>query len=634
MFGSLKIQTGDIIGLDQLTKKLFAFSYQRVRLVGERGDFSQRGGIVDVFPWTHDNPIRIELIGDRVESIQTFNVFTGKTISPYQNVTILPRGKIDVRKIKRQKFEFGEISPGKTFFDIKKGDFVVHINYGIGKYIGIKKIRTDKKMRPHLVIEYADRDKLYVAYSQKRLVQKYVGLGGRGPKLSKLGTKRWERTKIITRRAVDDLAGQLLELESKRRSKKGFHFLPDTDWQKELEQSFEYSETPDQVQSTIEVKKDMESVAPMDRLLCGDAGYGKTEVALRAAFKAVMSNKQVVILVPTTVLAEQHFRTFNKRLDKYPVNAQVLSRFKSRKEQKEILDGLSNGLVDIIIGTHRLLSKDVKFHDLGLVIVDEEQRFGVVHKERLKYFKQLVGVLTLTATPIPRTLYMSLMGIKDMSTIDTPPKERVPIETYVEFYNQEKVRKIILRELDRKGQVYFIHNRVKSIAAVNQRLRGLLPQASIAICHGQMPEKELSTKMRDFMDGKIDILLSTSIVESGLDIPNVNTIIVDRADMFGLADLYQLRGRVGRFTKKAYAYFLIPKNIPLTKEAKKRLTAISKFTELGSGFKIATEDLEIRGAGNLLGREQHGWIMTVGFDLYCKILKEAINRKRTEAELK
>jgi len=634
VFGSLKIQTGDIAGLDQLIKKLFAFSYQRVRLVGERGDFSQRGGIIDVFPWTHDNPIRIELIGDRVESIQTFNVFTGKAITLYQKVIILPRGKIDVRKIKRQKFEFGEVSPGKTFFDIKKGDFVVHINYGIGKYIGIKKIRTDKKMRPHLVIEYADGDKLYVAFSQKHLVQKYVGLGGKGPKLSKLGTKRWERTKVITRRAVDDLAGQLLELESKRRSKRGFHFLPDTDWQKELEESFEYTETLDQVRSTIEVKKDMESAAPMDRLLCGDAGYGKTEVALRAAFKAVMSNKQVVILVPTTILAEQHFRTFNKRLGKYPVNAQVLSRFKSRKEQKEILDGLSNGLVDIIIGTHRLLSKDVKFHDLGLVIIDEEQRFGVVHKERLKYFKQLVGVLTLTATPIPRTLYMSLMGIKDMSTIDTPPKKRVPIETYVEFYNQEKVRKIILRELDRKGQVYFIHNRVKSIVAVNQRLRGLLPQASIAICHGQMPEKELSTKMRDFMDGKIDILLSTSIVESGLDIPNVNTIIVDRADMFGLADLYQLRGRVGRFTKKAYAYFLIPKNIPLTREAKKRLTAISKFTELGSGFKIATEDLEIRGAGNLLGREQHGWIVTVGFDLYCKILKEAINRKRTEADLK
>jgi transcription-repair coupling factor (superfamily II helicase) len=631
MFATLELQVGKTVNLSQLVKKLFDFGYSRVESVSERGDFSQRGGIVDVYPWTHDSPLRVELIGDKIGYIQSFNIFNGKGVSNHQKVILLPQGKIDIRWIKRKRFELGEVSPIRSFFDIRKGDYVVHINYGIGRYLGVEKLKTtDNLIRNHLVIEYAGRDRLYVPLSQKYLVRKYVGLGRGLPRLHRLNTKDWQRTKVRAARAIGDLARGLLELEAKRKSREGFRFSSDTDWQKELESFFEYEETPDQCRTTVEVKKDMESATPMDRLLCGDVGYGKTEVALRAAFKAVMDNKQVAILVPTTILAEQHFRSFYKRLRRYPVNIQVLSRFKSRREQKDILNGLSRGQVDIIIGTHRLLSADVKFHDLGLLIIDEEQRFGVAHKERLKLLRELVDVLTLTATPIPRTLYMSLVGIKDISVINTPPQKRIPIETYVEFYEKTKIKKAILRELDRNGQVYFVHNRIEGINKVEENLRSLLPpQVSTIICHGQMPEKELSRRMVDFIDGKIDILISTSIIESGLDIPNVNTIIVNRADMFGLADLYQLRGRVGRFTKEAYAYFLIPRNFILTVEARKRLEAISKFTELGSGFKIATEDLEIRGAGNILGPQQHGWVIAIGLDLYCEILKEAIEQIKT-----
>lgn len=594
--------------------------------MAERGDFSSRGGILDIYPWTHDNPLRIEFDEDKIDRIMSFHILSGKSIFFFQNVTILPKGKVDIIKLKRTRFEIGETSPISSFFDIRRGDYVVHINHGIGKYLGIEKIRANGHPKDHLAIEYADHARLYVPYEQKDLLQKYVGISGRPPKLYKLHTNEWQRTKERTARAIGDLAQELLSMQVKRSIMSGFKFSPDTDWQGELEASFQYEETPDQARSTLEIKKDMELAGPMDRLVCGDVGYGKTEVALRAAFKAVMDNKQVALLCPTTILAQQHYNTFCGRLKDYPVNIQVLSRFKTRKEQNEILEGLVKGAVDIVIGTHRLLSRDVRFHDLGLVIIDEEQRFGVRHKEKLKRLRELVDVLTLTATPIPRTLYMSLMGVRDTSIINTPPKNRIPIETYVEFYDDRIVKRAILRELERGGQIYFVHNRVKGIERVAKRIANLLPEAKIAICHGQMHGRDMERVMCAFIDKEIDCLVSTAIIESGLDIPNTNTLIVNRADTFGLADLYQLRGRVGRFEKKAYAYFLIPKNLVLTRDAQRRLDAIEKFTELGSGFKIATEDLEIRGAGNLLGREQHGWIMAVGFDLYCAILRESIKQ--------
>lgn len=624
------LHVGQNLRLTSAIKTLFDFGYERVGLVAERGDFSSRGGILDIYPWTHDNPLRIEFVGDKIDRIMSFHILTGKSISFFQNVTILPKGKVDILKIKRARFEVGEVSPISSFFDIRKGDYIVHINHGIGKYRGMEKIKTDGRARDHLAIEYADHARLYVPYEQRQLVQRYVGISGRPPKLYKLHTNEWQRTKERTARAIGDLAQELLGMQAKRSIMSGFKFSPDTDWQRELEASFQYDETPDQARSTQEIKKDMETARPMDRLVCGDVGYGKTEVALRAAFKAVMDNKQVALLCPTTILAQQHYNTFRGRLKDYPVNVQMLSRFKTPKEQNEILEGLVKGVVDIVIGTHRLLSMDVRFHNLGLVIIDEEQRFGVRHKEKLKRLRELVDVLTLTATPIPRTLYMSLMGVRDMSTINTPPKNRIPIETYVEFYDDRIVKRAISRELERGGQIYYVHNRVNGIERIAKRIAELLPRVKVAICHGQMHERDMERVMCAFIDREIDCLISTAIIESGLDIPNTNTLIVSRADTFGLADLYQLRGRVGRFEKKAYAYFLIPKNLVLTRDARRRLDAIEKFTELGSGFKIATEDLEIRGAGNLLGREQHGWIMAVGFDLYCAMLRESIGKFGTD----
>ncbi|MCK4422620.1 MAG: DEAD/DEAH box helicase, partial [Candidatus Omnitrophica bacterium] len=413
-----------------------------------------------------------------------------------------------------------------------------------------------------------------------------------------------------------------------RSSLTGYGFSRDAKWQNEFEKKFPYKETPDQLVSTIQVKRDMEAAKPMDRLLCGDVGYGKTEVALRAAFKAVMDYKQVVILVPTTILAQQHYNTFTQRLSDYPINVQMLSRFKTQSEQKVIIKGMSEGEVDIVIGTHRLLSDDIVLKNLGLVIIDEEQRFGVGHKEKLKHLRLMVDVLTLTATPIPRTLYGSLVGVKDMSIITTAPKDRVAVKTCVTYFRDELVKDTIVRELDRGGQVYFVHNRVESIGGVADNIQKLVPGARIAVGHGQMANNQLEQVMRDFIDYKTDILVCTTIIESGLDIPNVNTIIINRADVFGLSDLYQLKGRVGRFKKQAYAYFLIPEDKVLNQDAQKRLEVIEKFTDLGSGFKIAIEDLEIRGAGNLLGHEQSGYIYAVGFDLYCKMIKNAVESQR------
>jgi transcription-repair coupling factor (superfamily II helicase) len=469
-----------------------------------------------------------------------------------------------------------------------------------------------------------------VPIHQADRLSRYVGATDRLPRLHRLGAARWAQVKARAKRAVEDIARELLELYAAREVVPGHAFPPDHPWQAELEASFPYIETEDQLRAVEEIKTDMEQSKPMDRLVCGDVGYGKTEVALRAAFKAVMGHKQVAILVPTTVLAQQHYTTFQERLKPFPVEVEMLSRFRSRREQGEILKKLQAGTTDIVIGTHRLIQKDVAFKDLGLLIIDEEQRFGVTHKEKLKQMRTEVDVLTLTATPIPRTLYMSLTGVRDMSTIDTPPEERLPVKTHVGEYDETLIRKAILRELDRGGQVYFVHNRVMSIRQVAQRLERIAPEATLAIGHGQMPVAKLEQVMLDFAAGKTDILVCTSIIESGLDIPNVNTLIINRANMFGLADLYQLRGRVGRGARRAYAYFLYDHPHRLTDTARQRLQTILEASELGAGFGIAMRDLEIRGAGDLLGTRQHGHIAAVGFDLYCRLLAQAVQNLKEE----
>ncbi|MCY3556714.1 MAG: transcription-repair coupling factor, partial [Gemmatimonadetes bacterium] len=461
-------------------------------------------------------------------------------------------------------------------------------------------------------------------------VQKYVGSDGEAPTLSKLGGRAWEQAKKRTRKAVRAIAEDLVKLYAARQASPGFSFSADTPWQREMEDSFIYVDTPDQEQASLDVKSDMEKAVPMDRLICGDVGYGKTEVAIRAAFKAVQDGKQVAVLAPTTILAQQHLTTFTERLADYPVNIRMLSRFVPPREQKAVVAGLSKGEVDIVIGTHRLISGDIDFSDMGLLVVDEEQRFGVVHKERLKQLKTSVDVMTMTATPIPRTLHMSLVSARDMSLITTPPRDRLPVHTEVVRFNEEVICEAIMREVDRGGQVFFVHNRVQSIEAVAEFLRRLLPQVSFVVGHGQMQERELEQVMIDFLDRKYDCLVSTMIIESGLDIPSVNTILVNRADRFGLAQLYQLRGRVGRSNHRAYAYLMIPAAGTVTPDARKRLAVIAEYTALGSGFHIAMRDLEIRGAGNLLGTEQHGFISSIGFDLYCRLLKEAMQDLKGE----
>ncbi|MBI5124313.1 MAG: transcription-repair coupling factor [Candidatus Omnitrophica bacterium] len=568
--------------------------------------------------------MRIELEGAKVEKIRSLDPVTYEVIEDHKAAIILPIKGIAKKKLQKRILASGEESPIDNFVDIEPQDYVVHVDHGIGKYIGIEKVKIEKNYVEHYVIEYADGDKLYVPYADLNKVQKYVGFERRPPKLYKLGSKLWKSVKDRVRSGVNAVALELLELQAKRSAAKGFKYSTDTQWQEEFEKEFPYKETPDQTRSTIELKRDMESTKPMDRLLCGDVGYGKTEVALRAAFKAVMDNKQVAVLVPTTILAEQHYNTFSTRIKKYPVRVEMLSRFKTAQEQDGIVKGIAGGAVDIVIGTHRLLSGDIKFKNLGLVVIDEEQRFGVRHKEHLKTLRLSIDVLTLTATPIPRTLYLALMGGRDISIINTPPSDRLPIETFVTYYDDNLIRNAILKEKKRGGQVYFIHNRIEGIDRIAKKISELVPEIKIAVAHGRMHVDELEETMMKFIKGAIDCLVSTTIIESGIDIPNANTLIINRADMFGLADLYQLRGRVGRFTRGAYAYLLIPKQFVLSMESQKRLNAIMKFKNLGSGFKLAMEDLEQRGAGNILGTEQHGYIYSVGFDLYCRLLKSAI----------
>lgn len=555
---------------------------------------------------------------------------------PIQKLAVLTEEELFNKKVKRTKRrqKLSNAERIKSYSELKVGDYVVHVNHGIGKYLGIETLVINGVHKDYLNIRYQGTDQLYVPVEQIDLIQKYVASEGKEPKIYKLGGNDWKRVKNKVQSSVQNIADDLIKLYAEREASKGYAFSPDGDMQREFEAAFPYEETEDQLRSILEIKKDMERERPMDRLLCGDVGYGKTEVAIRAAFKAIADGKQVALLVPTTILAQQHYETMRERFQDYPINIGLLSRFRTRKQQNETIKGLKAGTVDIVVGTHRILSKDITYRDLGLLIIDEEQRFGVTHKEKIKQLKTNVDVLTLTATPIPRTLHMSMLGVRDLSVIETPPENRFPVQTYVMEYNGGLVREAIERELARDGQVYFLYNRVEDIERKAEEISMLVPDARVTYAHGKMTENELESVMLGFLEGEFDVLVSTTIIETGVDIPNVNTLIVHDADRMGLSQLYQLRGRVGRSNRVAYAYFTYRKDKVLTEVAEKRLQAIKEFTELGSGFKIAMRDLSIRGAGNLLGAEQHGFIDSVGFDLYSQMLKEAIEERKPGYEQK
>ncbi|WP_078378386.1 transcription-repair coupling factor [Sutcliffiella halmapala] len=555
---------------------------------------------------------------------------------PLQKLVVITEEELFKKKAKkpknRQKLSNAERI--KNYSELNVGDYVVHINHGIGKYLGIETLDINGLHKDYIHIKYQGSDKLYVPVEQIDQVQKYVGSEGKEPKVYKLGGTDWKKVRTKVESSVQDIADDLIKLYAEREASEGHSFSPDGEMQREFEATFPYQETEDQLRSIHEIKLDMERTRPMDRLLCGDVGYGKTEVAIRAAFKAIMDEKQVAILVPTTILAQQHYETIRERFQDYPINIGLLSRFRSRKQQTETMKGLANGTIDIVIGTHRLLSKDIKYKDIGLLVIDEEQRFGVTHKEKIKQLKANIDVLTLTATPIPRTLHMSMLGVRDLSVIETPPENRFPVQTYVMEYNGNLVKESIERELARGGQVYFLYNRVEDIERKADEISMLVPDARVIYAHGKMSENELESVMLQFLEGEAEVLVSTTIIETGVDIPNVNTLIVFDADRMGLSQLYQLRGRVGRSNRVAYAYFTYRKDKVLTEVAEKRLQSIKEFTELGSGFKIAMRDLSIRGAGNLLGAQQHGFIDSVGFDMYSQMLKDAIDERKGNPEQK
>jgi transcription-repair coupling factor (superfamily II helicase) len=575
-----------------------------------------------------------EMLGDAPARLGVGLVSAGFTL-PGAGLAVLTDHEIFARyrRRRRRARRTGGLSAAELS-QLKPGDFVVHEDHGVGVYRGMKRLTLGGQETDCLELSYAEKDTLYVPVHQLALVSRYAAGEGARPSLHRLGSAQWQKTKARARKAIEDMADELLKAYAARRALPGHAFKPDTVWQRELEASFPYEETPDQLTAIEDVRRDMEAGSPMDRLICGDVGYGKTEVAIRAAFKAVQDGKQVAVLVPTTILAQQHGITFRERLADFPVRVEVLSRFRTTREQKEVVAHLASdtGRVDIVIGTHRLLSKDVRFADLGLVVIDEEHRFGVAQKERIRQLTRTVDVLALTATPIPRTLNLSLAGGRDMSVIETPPQNRLPVHTEVLEFDPEVITDAILREIDRGGQVFFVHNRVETIYNAALQLQQLVPQVRVGVGHGQMSERELEHVMLEFTEGRLDVLVATMIIESGLDIPTVNTLIVDRADTLGLAQLYQLRGRVGRSSHRAYAYLMVPGRRVLTEEAEKRLRVIEEFDELGVGFKVALKDMEIRGAGNLLGPEQHGHILGLGFDLYVKLLEEAVAQLRGEVE--
>ncbi len=546
---------------------------------------------------------------------------------PENKLLLLTESEVFGTTKKKNKVKHkGKKNKIETFSDLKIGDYVVHEYHGIGQYIGIEKLNVQNVKKDYLCVKYKGEDKLYVPVDQLSLIQKYIGSDSVVPKVNKMSSQDWSKVKERTKKAIEDMAGELIELYAKRKMVKGYSYSQDTEWQKDFEYKFPFEETDDQLRCITEIKKDMEKSQPMDRLLCGDVGFGKTEVALRAVFKAVMDGKQVAILVPTTILAQQHFSNVIDRFRGFPIKSEMLSRFRSASQQKKIIDGVNKGLIDIVVGTHKLLSKDLKFKDLGLLVVDEEQRFGVKHKEAIKQLRANIDVLTLSATPIPRTLHMSMIGIRDMSLIEEPPGDRTPIHTYVIEYSEGIIRDAIERELSRGGQVYYVHNKVVDIESVARKIRELVPNARVVVGHGQMQERELENVMISFVNKEYDVLVCTTIIETGMDIPNANTLIIDYADNFGLSQLYQLRGRVGRSNKTSFAYLTYEKNKVLTEIADKRLKAIREFTEFGSGFKIAMRDLEIRGCGNILGAEQHGHMLAIGYDLYVKFLERAVKK--------
>jgi len=631
-----RLRVGETIARDELLVQLAALNYREQKAVEEPGDYAVRGAVIDVFPLSYRAPLRIHFHLDQIESIRDYSIHEGKNLTSFEELFLLPVTESFLKRRARLRAHYEDYEVVSELGQIRIGDYVVHLDYGIGQFLGTKTLKISGQLQKCLAIQYANEEIIYLPFSQHELLERYIGVEGKRPRLTRLHGKEWVKIKERTRLAVRGIARDMVNLQAKRSFMPGFGFPEDSDLQSEFENTFPYEETPDQRKATDEIKRDMESSKPMDRLLCGDVGYGKTEIAARAAFKAVTAGKQVAFLVPTTLLAEQHYLTFKRRLKEMPVEVELLSRYRDPKNQKQVIAKVKEGKIDIIIGTHRLLSKDVSFKELGLVIIDEEQRFGVRHKERLKFMRETVDVLTLTATPIPRTLYLSLLGVRDMSLIQTPPKQRLPIVTEVLEFDELRIRQTFERELERKGQIYFVHNRVQSIEKIHEFLKKLLPEVSFGVAHGQMPVSSLEQVMSRFTDGKIDCLISTNIIESGIDIPNVNTIFVNRADTFGLADLYQLRGRVGRFrtARQAFAYFMVPKNWVLTQDAEKRLSAIERFSELGSGIKIALEDLEIRGAGNVMGHEQSGFIYQVGFDLYCRMLKQAVEEAKQFVGLK
>ena len=605
----------------ELPEKLSALGYERVDAVTMPGEFSVRGGLIDIYSLTRLRPIRLDFFGDKLESIHYFSPIDQQLDDSVLKETIAP------------VMSEGQVDYGKRIRDYQElaaGDYVVHRHSGIGKYIGTETLLINGVHRDYLHLQYAKSDKLYVPIEQIDLVQKYVCNEGTTPKISTLGSGDWERIKRKTSKLVEDMAEELLELYAEREQRVGFAFSPDTPYQREFESDFPYEETADQLRSIAEIKKSMESPKVMDRLLCGDVGYGKTEVAMRAVFKAVMDHKQAVVLVPTTVLAEQHYINFKKRFSNYPINIAVLSRLQPKREQVKTVEHVAKGEIDVLIGTHRVLSKDVIYKDLGLLVIDEEQRFGVKHKEALKQLKKQIDVLTLSATPIPRTLYMAMMELRELSILETPPKNRLPVNTFVSKYSEQAIKEAIERELERGGQIYYVFNHIPSVYNVSGQLAQLVPKAKIAFAHGRMDTNELQRVMIAFMRGEYNLLVSTVIIENGLDISNVNTLIIRDADHLGLAQLYQLRGRVGRSDRSSYAYFTYQPQKELTEVAQKRLQAIRDFTDLGSGFKIAMRDMAIRGVGNLLGSDQHGHVAAVGFNLYTEMLQDAIAKLRND----
>ena len=616
--------------LDILSESLDHYKYRGYKVIILSGSEERGRGLVKDLK---DRGIECSFIEDKDTEIKSGQVFVspGSISAGYEYSTlkfaiISDKEVFGTNKKKRKVKARKDARPIESFTDLKVGDYIVHESHGIGKYLGTEQLRVQGVKKDYMAIKYTGEDKLYVPIDQMNLIQKFIGSDTKTPKINKLGSTDWIKTKTKVKKAIEDMAEDLIKLYATRETIAGNKFSKDTPWQKEFEDAFPYQETDDQLRSTEEIKRDMEKQKTMDRLLCGDVGYGKTEVALRAMFKAVMDSKQVAILVPTTILAQQHYNTLIERFKDFPVNIEMLSRFRTPTQQKNILKDVKCGNIDIVVGTHRLLSKDVKFSDLGLLVVDEEQRFGVKHKEAIKSLKETVDVLTLTATPIPRTLHMSLIGIRDMSVLEEPPEERYPIQTYVVEYNEQMVRDAIIKELNRGGQAYILYNKVQTIREFSAKIQALIPEARVVVAHGQMSERELERVMIEFLRGEYDVLVCTTIIETGLDIPNVNTIVIYDSDKMGLSQLYQLRGRVGRSNRVAFAYFTYAKDKVLTEVAEKRLRAIKEFTEFGSGFKIAMRDLEIRGAGNLLGSEQHGQMSDIGYDLYVKFLDEAIKR--------